>query len=226
MGRDNAARENDAFEVQFNRFAAEVAVKRLSAPGRGRRVGLLGGSFNPAHSGHRHISLMALKRLKLDEVWWLVSPQNPLKSPAGMAPLEIRLIGAKRAANHDKIKVTDLESDLGTTFTAETLMHLSRHFPRHRFVWLMGADNLIQIDQWEKWQNIFHTVPIAVMARPTYSLKALASKAARRFAKGRVPEPKAYRLADLAPPAWAYLHTPLDATSATKIRAGGDVPWP
>lgn len=192
----------------------------------GRRIGLLGGSFNPAHDGHRHISLQALHRLALDEVWWLVSPQNPLKPVAGMAPFAARLAGARAVARHPRIRVTGIEAELGTTYTAETLPHLIRRFPNARFVWLMGADNLIQIAGWRDWTVIFHTVAIAVFDRPNYSLKALSCTAARRFNKARLKESQASALADRPPPAWVFLHTRLNPISATRIRAErGSTPW-
>ncbi len=184
-----------------------------------RCVGILGGSFNPAHEGHRAISLAALHRLGLDEVWWLVSPQNPLKPVAGMAPFAERFAGATAIARHPRIRVSDLEPRLGTSYTADTIAKLVRRFPHHAFVWLMGADNLAQIDRWKDWQQIFHAVPVAVFARPSYSLKALAAKAARRFARARLPEAAAQGLATAEPPAWVFLHGPLSPVSATAIRA-------
>jgi nicotinate-nucleotide adenylyltransferase len=197
-----------------------VATGRL-AP---RRVGLLGGSFNPAHGGHLHISREALKRLKLDEVWWLVSPQNPLKPSRGMAPLADRVAGARAVARHPRIRVTDLEARLGTSYTADTLARLRRRFPRVRFVWLMGADNLIQIACWERWENIFNLLPIAVFARPSYSLRSLSGPAARRYARRRVPLAATRRLAETDPPAWVFLPVRLDARSATDIRSGRGAP--
>ena len=187
---------------------------------RHRRIGLLGGSFNPAHRGHLHLSLTALQRLDLDEVWWLVSPQNPLKPVSGMAPFAARLAQARQvAAGHKRIRVTDLENRLGGSYyTADTLKALRRRFPRLRFVWLMGGDNLVQIRHWERWAEIFRTVPIAVFDRPSYSLKALAGLAARRFARQRLSSTAARRLAETKPPAWAFFHTRLDPTSATLIR--------
>lgn len=187
---------------------------------RGRAIGLLGGSFNPAHSGHRDISIAALHRLGLDEVWWLVSPQNPLKPASGMAPLAERMAGARAMARHPRIRVSDIEARLGTRYTAQTLARLRRRFPAERFVWLMGADNLAQIQRWKAWTRIFHTVPVAVLARPTYSLRALAHKAAQRFAKARLPERTARTLAGRAPPAWIFLHGRLNPLSATAIREG------
>ena len=181
----------------------------------------MGGSFNPAHGGHLHITALALKLLDLDQVWWLVSPQNPLKPVAGMAPFWVRLEGARRIARADRrILVTDLESRLGSSrYTADTLKALRRRFPRLRFVWLMGGDNLVQIPKWERWPEIFRTVPIAVFDRPSYSLKALTGPAAKRFARHRVLASEARRLAETEPPAWVFFHTPLDARSATRIRS-------
>ena len=188
-------------------------------PPAGARIGLLGGSFNPAHEGHRHISREAMKRLGLDQVWWLVSPQNPLKTPQGMAPAAERLAAAQRLASGPLLIATDIESLLGTRYTADTLRALRRCFPKVHFVWLMGADNLIQIDQWEDWQRIFHCVAVAALARPTYSLRASRSKAAERFKAARWAERKVRGLSRAAPPAWAFLHIRLSPLSATRIRA-------
>jgi nicotinate-nucleotide adenylyltransferase len=181
----------------------------------------LGGSFNPAHRGHLHLSLMALRRLGLDEVWWMVSPQNPLKPVAGMAPFAARLAGAREvAARHRHIRVTDIEDRLGRSYyTADTLKRLTRRYPDLRFVWLMGSDNLVQLPRWARWTEIFRTAPIAVFDRPSYTQKALVGAAAQRFARYRVPDIRARRLAETKPPAWVFFHTRLDATSATRIRA-------
>lgn len=186
-----------------------------------RRVGLLGGSFNPAHDGHRHVSLVALARLRLDEVWWMVSPQNPLKATAGMATMAERIAAAERLADHPRIRVTGIESELGTTRTVDTIAALRRRFRAVRFVWLMGADNLIQIPRWKQWQRLFQSVPIAVFPRPTYSLRALSGVAARQFAMARVPASRARMLADMCPPAWTFVCAPTHAASATAIRLGG-----
>ncbi len=183
-----------------------------------RRVGILGGSFNPAHSGHLEISRTALRKLGLDEVWWLVSPQNPLKPTTGMAPLEKRLQSARTLARDPHIRVTPMEQDLRTRYTADTLAALRGRFPRTRFVWLMGADNLSDISRWERWTEIFHGMPVAVLARPTYSLKALAAKAARRFGRFRLPERAARRLAERRSPAWVFVVGRLSPHSATAIR--------
>ena len=168
-----------------------------------------------------HISELALKLLDLDQIWWLVSPQNPLKPVAGMAPFAVRLEGARRTAEADRrILVTDLENRLGSSrYTADTLRTLRRRFPRLRFVWLMGSDNLVQVPRWERWPEIFRTVPIAVFDRPSYSLKALSGPAAKRFARYRVAASDERRLAEVEPPAWVFFHTPLDDRSATRIRS-------
>jgi len=183
------------------------------------RIGLLGGSFNPAHEGHLHIARVALQRLNLDQVWWLVSPQNPLKSESGMAPLEKRLARAREVADDPRIAVTAIEEELGTRYTADTLAKLVRSFPRTDFVWLMGADNLSQIARWDRWQQIFHGVAIAVFNRPTYCFRALAGLAARRFARRRLAASAAGQLACKTPPAWVFLFTRLNPISASAIRA-------
>jgi len=201
--------------------ASPLLKKRpLPFAGRHHRVGLLGGSFNPAHIGHLHISRLALDLLGLDEIWWLVSPQNPLKSEDGMAPLADRMKSARAMARGSKLWVTDIEKELGTQYTADTLKALKGNFPGHRFVWIMGADNLIDIARWNEWTAIFETVHVAVFARPAYSFKALVSTAARRFARYRLNEARAARLIDSRLPAWVFLHIPLSTVSATRIRGG------
>ncbi len=188
----------------------------------GTRVGLLGGSFNPAHAGHLHISRLAFDLLRLDTVWWLVSPQNPLKSDSGMAPLADRLAaGRAMATADDRIVVTDIERELGTRYTVDTLRAIKARFAEVRFVWLMGADILMEIPRWKQWRTVFRTVPIAVFARPSYSFRAETGYAARRFAAARVEERKASSLAERRPPAWILLKTPLHPASASEIRARG-----
>ena len=154
-------------------------------------------------------------------MWWLVSPQNPLKPVADMAPLADRLAQARQvAAGHHRIRVSDLETRLGGPhFTVDTLKTLRRRYPRVRFVWLMGGDNLLQIPRWERWTEIFRTVPIAVFDRPSCASRALAGQAARRFARQRLPAGAARRLAETKPPSWVFFHTRLDPTSATRIRS-------
>jgi nicotinate-nucleotide adenylyltransferase len=184
-----------------------------------RRVGLLGGSFNPAHGGHRHISLEALKRLNLDQIWWLVSPHNPLKPVEGMAPAAQRMATARKEARDPRIKVLDLEARLGTRYTIDTIGALRRLYPRTRFVWLMGADNLGQIRRWRGWREIFRLVPVAVLDRPTYSLRALNELPAQFFRRRRVASAAARGLGDFAPPAWTFLPIRRDPRSASAVRA-------
>src|SRR5690242_10590498 len=184
-----------------------------------KRIGLLGGSFNPAHQGHRDISLAALAYLDLDEVWWLVSPQNPLKPVQGMASFKERMASAQAMASHPRIHVTDIERRLGTRYTADTLRRLVTRFPSYHFVWLMGADNLAQIASWRDWTRIFHLTPIAVFDRPTYTNKALTSLAARRFRRSRRREAALKTLATTPAPAWVFVHHRLNPISATAIRA-------
>ncbi|MGE5476474.1 MAG: nicotinate-nucleotide adenylyltransferase [Bacteroidales bacterium] len=187
---------------------------------RRARIGLLGGSFNPAHQGHRHVAETALRLLGLDEVWLLVSPQNPLKPQAGMAPLAQRLASAEGVAGgHPRMRATDIETALGTQFTVDTIAVLRARFPRVRFVWLMGADNLAQISRWARWIRIFRAVPVAILARSPYSQRALAAVAARRLSRFRLGDRAARGLGNRQPPAWVFLHTRLHPASATAIRA-------
>ncbi len=184
-----------------------------------RTVGLLGGSFNPAHAGHRHVSLYAMKMLGLDAVWWMVSPQNPLKSTRDMAPLKERMASAVTASHHPKIIVTDVEQHLNTRYTADTLRELKRHFPRTTFVWLMGTDNLRQVHRWQKWQEIFKMVPVCVLDRPPRHNSVKACPAFERFRPYLLPQQRAQTLTRAALPAWTILHIPLNHLSATAIRA-------
>lgn len=184
-------------------------------------IGLLGGSFNPAHEGHLAISQQALTRLGLDRLWWLVSPGNPLKSGQFMLPMAQRVAAARAVAGADRrITVTGIEAELGTRYTADTLEALARRFPRVTFIWLMGADNLAQMPRWARWQSIFTSTRVAVMARAPYTIGALGGKAARRFARSRIPAGKAGLLAKQKVPAWVFLPIPLHPASATAIRAG------
>ena len=185
----------------------------------GKRIGLLGGSFNPAHQGHLHISRAALNRLKLDEVWWVVSPQNPLKNAHGMDNFQSRVQSAEAMADDRRIIVSDIEQVMGTAYTVDTLEALKKKCPEHRFVWLMGADNLRQIPKWRGWQRIFRMVPIAIFPRPSYSRRALTGKASRRFKRFQIKTARAPRLATMRAPAWVFLRTQPNTTSATRIRA-------
>ncbi len=186
----------------------------------GRRIGLLGGSFNPAHDGHLHISTLALERLKLDQLWWLVSPQNPLKPASDMAPFAARLKNAKKIAAVDpRIVVSDFEESHASSYTVDTVVALKRQFPKDSFVWVMGADLLVEMPRWSRWRSLFRIVPIAIFARPAYCSRALAGKAARRFRGSRIARFRARSLADMKPPAWTFLRTRLNTQSATRIRA-------
>jgi len=184
----------------------------------GQRIGLLGGSFNPPHAAHRQISLIALKRLKLDRVWWIVTPGNPLKATGELAPQSERIAECRRVARDARIVVTGFEAELGSAFTAGTVGFVTQHYPQTRFVWIMGADCVPQFHRWGQWRDIFHTLPIAVIDRPGWHLPAMASKAAGAFSRYRVPAWRAARLADKAPPAWTFLCGPLTSLSSTAIR--------
>ena len=182
------------------------------------RVGLLGGSFNPAHAGHRHISLFAAKALGLDEVWWLVSPGNPMKPKAGMAPLPVRLRSARKAARRSIIKPTAIEQQLGTRFTVDTLTKLKRRHPERDFIWLMGADNLAQFHAWRDWRRIARTMPIAVLARPGYDAAARTSRA-MGWLRGFVrPRSAAINWTMWRPPALVRMRFRPDKHSATAHR--------
>jgi nicotinate-nucleotide adenylyltransferase len=188
---------------------------------RAVRIGLLGGSFNPAHDGHRHIAELARRRLRLDQVWLLVSPGNPLKPVHGMAAFAQRLAGAARIADGRRIVATGIEARLGTRYTVDTLRALRRRFPRARFVWLMGADILAQLPRWRRWREIAALVSFAVLPRPSYNPAALAGLAAKRLRRARQRGGAAAVLARVAPPAWTFLSAPEHAASATAIRAAG-----
>lgn len=183
------------------------------------RIGLLGGSFNPAHVGHRRISLAALRALDLDEVWWLVSPGNPLKPAAGMAPYEARLESARSMARRAPIRVTDLERKAGTRYTVDTIGELAARFPQHRFIWMMGQDSVAQFHQWKDWRRLARMVPIAVISRPGYDDHARAARAMgwlRWFVR---PASTARDWTAWSAPAITFLRLPPDPTSATALRA-------
>ncbi len=203
-------------------FASLRARPPLAFPGQ--RIGLFGGTFDPPHAGHLAISQCALKRLALDRVWWLVSPGNPLKSPQEHAGFASRLAEARRFVRDPRIRVTGFEAALPSPYSAATIAFLRQRLPGVRFVWLMGADNLAAFHRWRLWREIFRTLPIAVIDRPGWHLPALASPAARAFARARLPEAAAPRLATRSPPAWVYLTVRLSPLSSTLLRAtrGGD----
>ena len=191
----------------------------FAAPGQ--VVGLLGGSFNPAHAGHAHITREALKRFGLDRVWWLVSPGNPLKS-RGPAPLEDRLAHARTVMRHPRVEITGIEAQLGTRYTAQTLRHLRSLYPEVRFVWLMGADNLAQLHLWQDWQTIMETVPVGVLARPGQRISARVSRAAAHYAAYRIPGRFSQMLGRAEAPAWCFVNVPMVDLSSTEIRARGE----
>lgn len=181
-------------------------------------TGLLGGSFNPAHGGHRAISLNAIDALGLDELWWLVSPGNPLKPAKGMAPLPARLGSAQRMARRSPIRATAIEAELGTRYTVDTLKKLVRRYPNRQFIWIMGADNLAQLPEWRDWRAIARLIPIAIVARPGYNGRTHAEKAMgwlRRFVR---PADQRCRWTDWRPPALVFLRFSPDVRSATAIR--------
>lgn len=186
--------------------------------GRPLYTGLLGGSFNPAHGAHRRISLFAARALGLDEVWWLVSPGNPLKPAKGMAPLPLRFASARREARRAPIRVTALERELGTRYTADTLRKLQHRWPRRRFVWLMGADNLAQFARWKDWRGLARRMPIAVVARPGYDAPALASPAMAWLGSYRVSAASIRNRTRWSAPALVLLRFDPDRRSATAIR--------
>ncbi|MBL8789741.1 MAG: nicotinate-nucleotide adenylyltransferase [Rhizobiales bacterium] len=191
---------------------------RLPPFGKGQRIGLFGGSFNPAHRGHYMVALYALKRLKLDWVWWLVSPQNPLKDPRETDDYGKRLAYTRRIARHPRFVVSDLERQISTRYTAQTLEALKGAFANGHFVWIMGADSLANLHHWHHWTDIMEAVPVAVLARPGYSIRALQSPAATRYASCRVPQHLAASLPLRKPPAFCFVTMPLRKESSTAIR--------
>lgn len=194
--------------------------KELLTPGL--KVGLLGGSFNPAHEGHLHITRMCLTSLGLDRVWWLVSPGNPLKPEKGMAPYEDRFASAEELARDPRIVVSGIERELGTRYTADTLIALTERFADVNFVWLMGADNMLQFPKWRNWREILEMVPVAVYPRPGYTLKARLSPVATMLRDRTLDTADAAILPVVAPPALAFLSGPETSQSATSIRNRGD----
>ena len=187
----------------------------------GQVIGLLGGSFDPAHEGHRHLTLEAMKRFRLDRVWWLVSPGNPLK-PVQPAPIQRRIEHAKRVMDHPRVSVSDLETLTKTRYTAQTLQRLLQLYQDVNFVWLMGADNLADFHRWENWDWIMNNVRIGVIARPGHLMDARMSPAAARFRFARLPQVQAELLGKMPPPVWCLANVPMSAASSTAIRARGE----
>jgi nicotinate-nucleotide adenylyltransferase len=184
----------------------------------GLRVGLFGGSFNPPHAAHRAASLFAMKRLALDRVWWLVSPGNPLKDTRELPSLAARLAAARACARHPRIVVTDIEAQIGTRYTVDTIRKLRRRFPVVHFVWIMGVDNFIDFHRWRAWHDVFRLLPVGVIDRGGISLGALGQPAARAYGRWRLAEADARRLATRKPPAWVLLHGMKSSVSSTTLR--------
>ena len=185
----------------------------------GMKSGLFGGTFDPPHDAHRAACLIAMRRLDLDRVWWLVTPGNPLKDTRGLSPLATRIASAKALARHPRIIVTGLEDAIGARYTYDTVKYLKGHCPGVRFVWIMGADNLRSFHRWENWRGLTRLIPIAVVDRLGPSLYSTAGTAGQALARFRVPESAARSLASREPPAWAYLHGLKSPLSSTALRA-------
>ena len=184
----------------------------------GMRVGIMGGTFNPPHDGHALISRTALRRLRLDQLWWVVTPGNPLKRNNGLPPSADRMALCRELADDRRVRVTAFEEDLRTPYTAATMAFLTRRFPGVRLVWIMGADNLASFHRWQQWRDIAARIPVAVVDRPGWHLRALASPAAHFLRRAYVPEGRAACLADHKAPAWTFLTGPLSKLSSTEIR--------
>jgi nicotinate-nucleotide adenylyltransferase len=185
----------------------------------GQRIGLMGGTFDPAHAGHVLVAETALKRLELDVLWWIVSPGNPLKDTRALTPQAERIAAVAKLVEDPRIHVTGFEADLGSAYTIDTLSFLKRRFPATKFVWVMGADNLAGFARWRRWRDIALAMPMAIVDRPGYRMKALASPAGRALERHRLPETAAATLTDERPPAWVFLTVPLSHLSSTALRA-------
>jgi len=184
----------------------------------GARIGLLGGSFSPAHRGHLYISEQALEKLELDQVWWLVTPGNPLKQARDLAPIEKRIEGAKEITENNAIHVLDIERPLGLVYTVDILNYLKKAQPDIHFIWLMGADCFAQLPRWKSWDEIIHLVPVAVFSRPGFTEAALAGEAAQKYNKFRHPDDDFETLAVTQPPCWGYIAIEEQDVSSTRLR--------
>lgn len=197
----------------------DIPDHRLPPHAPGMRIGLFGGTFDPPHQAHLGASLLALKRLKLDRVWWLVTPGNPLKNTKGLAPLAERIAAARALTHHPRIDVTGLEAVINTRYTYDTILWLIARCPGVRFVWIMGADNLRSFHRWQRWREIAKLVPFVVVDRLGPSLYAAASPAGLALGDARIPEHCATSLPDRKPPAWTFLHGLKSPLSSTALRA-------
>jgi len=191
---------------------------RLPPHHPGMRIGLYGGSFDPPHIGHRHVALTALRRLRLDRVWWIVTPGNPLKDRSRLPARSERLGRTRALASHPRMEVTDIDGAIGAVYTVETLRYLVRRCPAVRFVWIMGADSLAHLHRWRAWREIARLVPFAVVDRPGWTLRATQSRGASALATARIAAAAASSLACLRPPAWTFLYGPRSPFSSTVLR--------
>ena len=198
-----------------------LAIARLPPHARGMRIGLFGGSFNPPHEGHRLASLKALQRLGLDAVWWLVTPGNPLKDNAGLPPQAVRMAAARALVKHPRIHITGFEADIGTRYSHDTIAWLQRRCPGVHFVWIMGADSLAGFHHWQRWRDIIHRVPLAVIDRPGSTLRAVHGPGAALLERRRLDETDAHLLATAQAPAFLFLHGPGSGQSSTALRGMG-----
>lgn len=204
-----------------DRSGAEPEWMRLPYAAEGNRIGLFGGSFNPPHAGHFLVAETALRRLGLDQLWWLVTPGNPLKTNTNLADLGKRVDAVKALARHPRMKVTAFEKKLGTSYTASTIASLQRMRPHLKFVWVMGADNLANFHHWQNWQSIIEGVPVAVVDRPNASLSSLSARVCHRYAFAELSATKARQLPEMKAPCWTFLRGPMDETSSTFLRSRG-----
>lgn len=211
--------ENGKDAARTRPIAQRPARYRIPVHYPGQRVGLFGGSFDPPHGAHLSACLLAMKRLALDRVWWLVTPGNPLKDTMGLAPLDERIAAAQALARHPRIEVTGIEAEIGVRYSYDTVRYLVSHCPGVHFVWIMGADNLRTFHHWQNWQGIAGLVPIAVVDRPGPSLRAASSVAAHALSPWRVPERDAASLLSRPAPAWVLLHGLKSSLSSTALRA-------
>jgi len=206
--------------VPISELFVSRAYSGLPPSGAGQRIGLYGGSFNPAHEGHRHVSLVALQRLQLDVIWWLVTPGNPLKDTQTLPPLVERMAAAARVARHPRIIVTGIEAEFGTRFSADLVSQLTMRLADRRFVWIMGGDNLAGFHRWDRWLAIAAAMPIAVVNRPGWLTAPLNAPMAHTLRDWRLPETATVRLADYPAPAWIHLTAPRTAAASKALRSG------